>query len=165
MRTSVAITLLVATLLMCGSAWADTRSACIAACDATAQTCMRTAHETHEACAPAARTACAPKPPAEQFNCLSTELRTCTRTHSDQTEPCRETFKTCYAACGPRPAAQFDFWCELNASPPTGARVYKEAFCAGTPRQTPLEQHDQCMKRFAPTNRAIGYSLGCKPLP
>jgi hypothetical protein len=165
MRTSVAITLLAATLLMCGSASADTRSACIAACDATAQTCMRTAHETYETCIPAARTACAPRPPAEQFSCLSTAGRMCIRTHSAQTEPCRETFKTCYAACGPRPAAQVDFWCELKANPaPAAATVYKEAFCAGTPGQAPSDQHARCMKLFAPTNPAIGYSLDCDPL-
>jgi hypothetical protein len=81
-RASVGITLLAAALFVCGSASADTRSDCIAACDAIAQTCMRTAHETYEACKPAARTTCAPKPPAEQFDCLSTAGRTCVRTHS-----------------------------------------------------------------------------------
>ena len=165
MRTSVATTLLAATLLVCGSAWADTRSTCIATCDAIAQTCMRTAHETFEACKPAARTTCAPKPPAEQFDCLSTAGRTCIRTHSTQTEPCRVNFKTCYAACGPRPAAQIDFWCELNANAPAGAsNVYKEAFCAGMPGQAPSDQHARCMKLFAPTDRAIGFSLDCDPL-
>ena len=165
MRTSVAITLLVATLLMCGSAWADTRLACIAACDATAQACMRTAHETHEACAPAARTACAPKPPAEQFNCLSTELRTCTRTHSDQTEPCRETFKTCYAACGPRPAAQFDFWCELNASPPTGAARVQGGILCGHAQANAIGAARSVHEALCAHQWAIGYSLGCDPLP
>jgi hypothetical protein len=164
-RTSVGITLLAAALLVCGSAAADTRSACIAACDATAQTCMRTAHETYEACKPAARTACAPKPSAEQFDCLSTAGRTCSRTHSTQTEPCRATFTACYAACGPRPATQVDFWCELNADAPTGAgKTYKDAFCAGTPGQAALDQHARCMKLFTPSDPAIGFSLDCDAL-
>ena len=167
-RTSVGVALWAATLLVCSSASADTRSACIAACDATAQTCMRTAHETYEACIPAARTTCAPKPPAEQFNCLSTAGRTCSRNHSDQKEPCRANFTTCYAACGPGPATQVDFWCELSADTPIGtsrtSKTYKDAFCAGTPGQAPLDQHARCMKLFAPSDPAIGFSLDCNPL-
>ena len=85
-----------------------------------ASPCWRTAHETYEACKPAARTTCAPKPAAEQFDCLSTAGRTCVRTHSAQKEPCRENFTTCYAACGPRPATQVDFWCTLDADAATG---------------------------------------------
>ena len=165
MRTFVGITLLAATLVVCGSASADTRSVCIAACDATAQTCMRTAHDTYEACKPAARTTCAPRPPAEQFDCLSTAGRTCVRTHSAQKEPCRENFTTCYAACGPRPATQVDFWCTLDADARSGpGKTYKDAFCAGTPGQAPLDQHARCMKLFAPSNPAIGFSLDCDPL-
>ena len=165
-RTSVGI-VSAATLLVCGSASADTRSACIAACDAVAQTCMRTAHETYDACKPAARRTCAPKPPAEQFDCLSTAGMACSRTHSTQTEPCRVNFTTCYAACGPRPATQVDFWCTLDADAPIGAgtgKVYKDAFCAGTPGQAPLDQHARCMKLFTPSDSAIGFSLGCDPL-
>ena len=159
------ITLLAATLFVCGSASADMRSACIAACDAIAQTCMRAAHETYDACKPAARTACALKPPAEQFDCLSTAGRTCSRTHSAQTEPCRVNFTTCYATCGPRPATQVDFWCELDADATIGAgKAYKDAFCAGTPGQTPSDQHGRCMKLFTPSDPAIGFSLGCKAL-
>jgi hypothetical protein len=159
------LALLAATLLACGSALADTRSACISACDAVAQTCLRTAHETYEACKPAARTTCATRPPAELPACLGTAARTCSRTHSDQTEPCRETFTTCYAQCGPRPATQVDFWCTLNADAPTGSgKTYKDAFCAGAPGQAPLDQHARCMKLFTPSNPAIGFSLDCDPL-
>ena len=165
MRISVGITLLAATLLVCSGASADTRSNCIAACDAIAQACMRTAHETYEACKPAARTTCASQPPATLLACLGTAARACTATHSDQKEPCRANFTTCYAACGPGPATQIDFWCELNADAATGAgKVYKDAFCAGAPGQAPLDQHSRCMKLFAPTDPAIGFSLDCNPL-
>lgn len=159
------ITLSIATLFVCGGALADTRSACIAACDAIAQTCMRTAHETYDACKPAARTTCALKPPAELSACLGTAVRTCSRNHSAQTEPCRVNFATCYAECGSRPATQIDFWCTLDADAPTGPRkVYKDAFCSGTPGQAPLDQHARCMKLFASSDPAIGFSLDCKAL-
>jgi hypothetical protein len=119
----------------------------------------------YDACKPAARTTCALKPPAEQFACLSTAGRTCSTTHSAQTEPCRVNFTTCYAACGPRPATQVDFWCELDADAPTAAgKVYKNAFCAGTPGRAPLDQHARCMKLFAPSDPAIGFSLDCNAL-
>ena len=110
MRGSVSIALFVAALLACGSVWADTRSDCIAACDATAQACMRTAHDTYEACIPTARRECVPKAPAELNACLRTAARACSANHSGQTEPCRTTFRTCHAACGPAPATQVDFW-------------------------------------------------------
>lgn len=165
MRGSIEITFLVATLLAIGSASADTRSACIAACDATAQACMRTAHDTYEACKPAARRACASKPPADLNACLTTIARTCTRTHSDETEPCRTTFRTCHAACGPGPATQVDFWCQLNADAASGGgKTYKDAFCSGTPGRAPLDQHAHCIKLFTPSNPALGYSLDCDPL-
>lgn len=165
MRGSVEIILLVATLFAFSSASADTRSACITACDATAQACTRTAHDTLEACLPAARRECAPKPPSEQFACLTTAARACRSTHSDQTDPCLTTFKTCHAACGPRPANQVEFWCRLNADAPSGGRkTYKDAFCAGTPGRPPLDQHAQCMKLFTPSNQAVGFSLDCDPL-
>ncbi|GEP56925.1 hypothetical protein [Reyranella soli] len=165
MRGSVGITLLVATLFAFGSASADTRSACITACDATAQACIRTAHDTYEACIPTARRECAPKPPSEQSACLTTAARACRSTHSDQTDPCLTTFKTCHAACGPRPANQFEFWCRLNADTPGGSgKTYKDAFCAGTPGRPPLDQHAQCMALFTPSNQAVGFSLDCDPL-
>lgn len=165
MRGFVGITLLVATVFAFSGASADTRSACIAACDATAQACTRTAHDTYEACIPAARRDCAPKPAADQFACLGTAARACRATHSDQTEPCLTTFKACHAACGPRAANQFEFWCRLNASPPGRSGVtYKDAFCAGTPGRPPLDQHGECMKRFMPTDQAVGFSLDCDPI-
>ena len=165
MRGSVRIILFVAILLACGSAWADTRSDCIAACDATAQACMRAAHDAYEGCKPAARSACASKAPAELGACLTTAVRACNTTHSDQTDPCRTTFRTCHAACGPGPANQVDFWCELNADAVSGnAKTYKDGFCTGTPGQTPSAQHAQCVKLFTPSNPAVGFSLDCDPL-
>ena len=165
MRGSVSIALFVAALLACGSVWADTRSDCIAACDATAQACMRTAHDTYEGCKPAVRTSCAAKPPAELGACLTTAAKACSATHSSQTEPCRTTFKTCHAACGPGPATQVDFWCELNADAASGGgKTYKDAFCAGTPGQAPSDQHARCMKLFTPSDQAVGFSLDCDPL-
>lgn len=165
MRGTVEITLFVATLLAFGSASADTRSACIAACDATAQACMRTAHDTYEGCKPAARRECAPKPPAERSACLTTAAKACSANHSSQTEPCRSTFKTCHAACGPAPATQVDFWCQLNADAASGSgKTYKDAFCAGSPGQAPLDQHARCMKLFTPSDPAVGFSLDCDPL-
>jgi len=165
MRSAVGLGLLATTLLAGGGAGADTRSACIAACEATAQACMRTAHDTYEACKPAARRACAPKPPAELTTCLTTTVKACSSTHSDQTGPCRTSFTSCYAACGPRPANQVDFWCELDADASSGSgKVYKEAFCPGTPGQAPVDQHISCMKLLAPGDPAIGFSLDCNPL-
>jgi hypothetical protein len=165
MRGSAQIILSVATLLAVGSASADTRSACIAACDATAQACMRAAHDTFEACTPAARRACASKTAAELSACLVPAAKACSATHSAETEPCRTTFKTCHAACGPAPAAQVDFWCQLKADAPgAGGRTYKDAYCAGRPGQPPLDQHARCMQLFTPRDRAIGYSLDCDPL-
>lgn len=164
MRGFAGIALFVATLVA-GNAWADTRSACIAVCDATAQACMRTAHDTYEACIPTARKECAPKAPAQLHACLSTAARSCSANHSSQTEPCRTTFRTCHAACGPGPATQVEFWCQLNADATSGGgKTYKDGFCAGTPGQAPLDQHAQCMKLFTPSNPAVGYSLDCDPL-
>ena len=165
MRTPVAIAPAAAALLICSSAWADTRSACIARCDAVAQTCMRTAHETYEACKPAARTTCARKPPAERSGCLTMAAKSCSATHSAETEPCREDFATCYATCGAPPATQVDFWCELDANAATGTgKTYRDAFCAGTPGLAPLDQHSRCMRLLAPSDPAIGFSLDCNPL-
>ncbi len=165
LRIYVVIALVAAALVVCGSARADTRSACIAACDAAAQSCMRTAHESYEACKPAARTTCARKPPAELPSCLGSAAKACNATHAAQTGPCRTTFATCYATCGPRPATQVDFWCELDADATTGSgKTYKDAFCPGTPGQAPLDQHGRCMKLFAPSDPAIGFSLDCEPL-
>jgi hypothetical protein len=165
MRAFIAIVLSVSSLLVSGHASADTRPSCIAACEATAQACLRTAHDTYEACIPAARTTCAREPAATQFACLGSAARSCRAAHSDQTDPCRATFASCYARCGPGPANQVEFWCELNADGRPGAgKTYKEVFCAGRPGQDPLDQHNQCIKRLQPTNPAIGYSLGCNPL-
>jgi hypothetical protein len=163
-RGFAGIAVLVATLAA-GAASADTRSDCIAACDATAQACMRTAHDTYETCIPTARRECAPKAPAELNACLSTAARACSANHSGQTEPCRTTFRTCHAACGPGPATQVEFWCQLNADATSGGgKTYKDGFCAGTPGQTPFDQHARCMKLFTPSNPAVGYSLDCDPL-
>jgi hypothetical protein len=165
MRTFIAIALSVATLLVSGHASADTRPSCIAACEATAQACLRTAHETYEACIPAARTTCAREAAATQVSCLGTAARSCRAAHSDQTDPCRASFTSCYATCGAGPANQAEFWCELQADATGGSRhAYKEAFCAGRPGQDPLDQEKQCMKRLEPANPAIGYSLGCNRL-
>lgn len=37
---------------------------------------------------------------------------------SDLISPKRES-SACYAACGPRPTGQFEFWCGLDANSPT----------------------------------------------
>ncbi|MDQ8700736.1 hypothetical protein [Hyphomicrobium sp. LHD-15] len=161
---TIALVTLAAAVLAC-PAQADPRTACITACEATAQTCMGASHAKYDACKPAANKQCANTVAAEKFKCLTTALRACNTNHSAELEPCRTTFDTCYAACGPHPADTTNFWCALNAdSVATSVTTRKDVFCAGTPGLTPADQLESCVKRHTPTDPAMGFSLDCEPL-
>ncbi len=165
MRALAMIVALTTAVFAHGSAQADTRAACVTACEATAQTCLSTAHGTYDACKPAARKTCAPKPPSELFACLTSTLKDCTKNHSTGSEACRTTFDTCYAACGAHPSEVAEFWCTLDADDPaSNGKVRKEAVCSGQPGQSPADQHTYCMKQFTPTDPTMGYALDCDPL-
>ena len=165
MRTS-AVVLSIAVALMTGiPASAGTRASCIALCEATAQACLAAAHTKYDGCKPAARTTCAPKPPSEMFACLTTALKSCVTTRSDEEGPCRETFKSCYAACGPGEPRQTDFWCELDASSTaTDVKTRKQVFCGGSAGKSGDEQWAHCAEPLKPTDPTVGYSLECTPL-
>ena len=165
MRTLGIATLLVVHLTL-GTVRADTRAACVAACETTAQSCLATAHEKYDGCLPAARKSCAGKPPSELFACMADAMKSCSEAHSAETGPCRTEFESCYAACGPRPASQVDFWCELDADAPPGsdAKLRKQGLCSSTAGERAADAHARCMKLFTPTDPAIGFSLDCSPL-
>ncbi|MGE0022862.1 MAG: hypothetical protein AB7S70_04430 [Hyphomicrobium sp.] len=153
-------------LLAGGSAHADERATCIAACEATAQSCLLGAHATYDACKPALRKTCAAKPMSELFECMKTGMKACAATHSTEVEPCRPAFDACYAACGQRPADLAEFWCDLDSDPPASdTKIRKEALCAGAPGAPPQVQWEACMARFKPTDPATSYSLACDQLP
>lgn len=165
MRHLVVLTSMLALLVPAARA-DEQRSACVTACEATAQTCLYAAHGKYDACKPATRKTCAPRPPSEMFDCMTTAMKACARTHSAEVEPCRGAFASCYAACGSRPAGQVEFWCDLDADPPAGdAKLRKEALCSGTPGQPGEKQWEACMARFKPADSAASFSLACDPLP
>ena len=166
MPARVAFLSIAMALFVCGQAAADARHDCIAKCEATAQACFNAAHAKYDACKPAANKGCAATPPADKFKCLTTALKACTTNRTAETGPCRAAFDACYATCGPRPADQADFWCTLDAdSVATTDKVRTDAFCTGEPGRPAQEQLDTCIKKYRPTDPAMGYSLECEPLP
>jgi hypothetical protein len=165
MRTRPCIATLVTAIFACGHAVAADRAACVAACETAAQVCMTATHDTYDACKPAANRGCASALPADKFRCLTTALKACSAARSSGTDSCRTAHGDCHAACGPRPADTYEFWCELDAdSVATATQTRKQTVCTGTPGQSPREQQDHCMKQLTPTDPAMGFSLDCEPL-
>ena len=166
MKATPALVLFAAALLAGANlAGADERMACLAACEEATQTCLDPVYDTYDACGPAANESCSSAPPAEKMTCLADALKACTRTRSSETDACRATLRSCAATCGPRPAGQYEFWCELDADmPEEDVHVRMNAFCVGPPGASPGEQHDYCVKLFTPPDPAMGFSLDCSPL-
>lgn len=152
-------------MAMTAAAWAETRDACTKSCETAAKSCFGAAYTRYDACKPAANKGCATVAPANKFACLTGSLKKCQGSQSAETNGCRETFHTCYDACGPAETDRMEIWCELDADErPDHPRERTVSLCTGPPGTAPADQQAECIKRFKPTDPNAGFSLSCDPI-
>lgn len=110
-------------------AMAQDALACVrASCEPVASACIEAASADFEDCKAAVNQKCRSVPMAEMATCLITNLRQCSDDSRPQEKACADTFRVCFAGCGPMPGPGPYFFCTGDI-----ARGKSASFCEGDP--------------------------------
>ncbi|MGD9830906.1 MAG: hypothetical protein AB7E70_03825 [Hyphomicrobiaceae bacterium] len=157
MRLLAVLALLLLTTASLGPAAAAGGLTCVKTqCESTGRACVETLYAAHETCMKTGNLKCRTVPPAEQYKCLTGELRPCVVTRIQKEAACLEAFRSCYRACGPLGGKRADYWCVASLGRKTTA-----GFCATRPGSG--RSREVCTEVFTgdPTSPV---SLTCEPL-